>query len=522
MTRKDWSWFLGVLLLFWLAGGWVVRPVIEQALADRARAELADFQGVEVSFRGQQARLTGKVRWESERRQAEEEIKNHVRASLPVSAGLGGGLNPVTDVVNAIDVVPMEPGWMVLLADGSGATLLGTAATPEEARDLSEAVRRRWETLGGSLKTQVGDELARFDEASSIERTLASVPRPLRTDDPDARCQCWGVRLGRSWERWSLNAAEAVLKRDAQSLGVSEAEWSARLWPAITAMRQRRDAEKARLAEERRLAGLPPPHMIAAFSRDRLLLRGEVGSPGTKTAFLASVVDTLPGVRVLDDIRVSGTRRPGVDWGVPGRSGDAGETSVQYALTGSRWTPLQDGQAIEPIPDGVNAGDIAADLRVVREWLAGGNAGIPSLPAPPQPAFLTLAIFADRVLLAGQIAEEAHRSHLVEKAGQVYGTHREVQSDGLLVRGNCEASPAILHTALSFPTPADGVLAVAKPGQEWRIIPLDDPVRRRRRIDPDQLPAGLPAEGVAAALAPAFERWAAVAPGPQPQPAQER
>ena len=171
---------------------------------------------------------------------------------------------------------------------------------------------------------------------------------------------------------------------------------------------------------------------------------------------------------------------------------------------------MREGASIEELPEGLMPGDIATDLRVTREWLSGGNAGIPSLPAPPQPAFLTLAIFGDRVLLAGQIAEEAHRSHLVEKADQVYGAQREVDATALKVRGNCEATDDVMHTALSFP-PGDGshLFAVAKPGHEWKPIQVSPEMKKTRLVPENALPPDVPAAGVTVALGPAFERLAA-------------
>lgn len=519
MMRRDWYALLGVFLLFWVAGGWVLRPVIEQALTERAQQEVSELEGVSVMFRGQQAVLRGEVRWESLRTEAESRVKEGVRASTSVAAGTGGGLNPVTDVVNEIVVSPFEPGWLMLLSAGSEAKLLGVVATDEEARDLGAAIKRSWEARGGNLDVQVRHELSSHDEASRLGRVLSAVPRPPPAVDVDAAYQIWAAKLGQGWERWTLGTSMDVLYRDAQTLGVSAATWKEVLEPEINGLAERRRAEKARLAEEKRLAALPPPHVVAALAGDRLLLRGEFGSAEAKTTFLSAMLDSNPGKRVLDDLRVSAARRPkSAPQALRFTDGDSGE-QVRMLIGDKRSrlpADLDDEGWVKALPTSFKqplVKQLRGDLRVAKDWMKGGNAGIPDLPAPEQPAFLTLAILEDRVLIGGQLAEEAHRSYLLEAAERAYGSTREIDAETLRVRGNCERTEAILHTAMSLPPAKLGiVLAVAKPGEEWRRIAITGDLLRKRRVSAEQLPAGVPGEGVSIAWMDVFDRLQKAAP----------
>lgn len=511
MTRKDWYTVLGLLLLLWLLGGWVWRPVIEQALTKRAEKELAAMAGVKVEFRGQQAVLSGEVRWESERSRAEELVRNRIRASAPVSAGIGGGLNPVTDVVNEIEVRPLEPGWLVLLVDGLTAKLIGEVATEEEARDLEGAVSNTWMERGGAISAELGARLDLFDEAPVVNDTLASVPKPGVPGDLDLQFGLWAVRVGERWQRWSLNAVEDVIRRDGLAMGMTEEVWERVAGGAIRDLVAKKAAEGKRMAEVARIAALPLPHVVAAWSGDRLLLRGVLGSDKTKTAFLERVLEAFPKRRVLDDLRVSAERRPVSDF-PPLKEPDESEAVVVLGIAGRDWqfgAANDEGSAFlgdEGLPDGMDLAIIESDIKVAVEWLEGGNAGIPSLPAPLQPAFLTLAVLHDRVLLAGQMAEEAHRAHLLKSVNQVYGSSRQIDADGLKVRGNCERTEAIFHTALGLPVPGDEpIIAVAKPGDSWVEVRLIPEMLRDRRLPQKVLPKGVPEALVTAGLAPAFD-----------------
>ena len=519
MTRKDWFTALGLLLLLWLLGGFVWRPVIEQALTKRAEQELSEMEGVDVVFSGQQAVLTGEVRWESQRVRAETLVRERIRASAPVSAGIGGGLNPVTDVVNEIEVKPLAPGWLLLAADGGEATLLGEVATPEEARDLASAIGLTWAEHGGRVTSAIEANLANYDEAPVVRDTLSTVPRPPVSIEGDRRFGLWAVRLGERWQPWSLSAVDEVMKRDGMDLGMTDEAWDVKARVAIQELLSKRATEKARIAEERRLAALPPPHVIAVWVANRLLLRGELGSSESKTAFLKEVIERFPNARVLDDLRVSAERRPVSmpTLNEPEEADDVPGHELVIGFPGKGWQAVKtssDGGEAEwktDLPEGVEVSMLQGDVQVVEAWMTGGNAGIPSLPAPPQPAFLTLAVLNDRVLVAGQLAEEAHRAALVEAIDRVYGIKREVDSSGLLVRGNCEAIEAVYHTILSLPPPGDRpLLAIAKPGGSWTQVTITEELLRERRISREDVPKGVPVSLVTGSLMPAFDRINAI------------
>jgi hypothetical protein len=121
---------------------------------------------------------------------------------------------------------------------------------------------------------------------------------------------------------------------------------------------------------------------------------------------------------------------------------------------------------------------IQDDSRMVIEWLQGSAKGIPKLPIRLQPSFVTLTLLPDKVILAGQVAEEASRTQIIESARQKYTGRALVIAEALLARGTCEPSGDLQQTLRSLPDLPElgspGAIAFSRPGQVWKSLPASE------------------------------------------------
>lgn len=469
------------LLLTAAAVGWLGLPSWERHLAGQAATLCAGvdtgYPPVQVSFSGCRALLEGRVRRAETRDHLAGLVRDQLRLpSLP--------WNPVAGVTNRIEVVPYPAGWLLLAAAGPSARLLGCAASEAEARDTGRLLQDRWRAGGGRLDADLQTAPERFDEAPGLESTLRLPPVPAQPGGDAAQLHL--ARLGGTWLRLALEAPNERLRQQAAAVGVSDADWRERVEPALAGLRRFQQNERARLAERERQAKLPPPHVFLAARDRRLLVRGEVASLQHKRELLNALIAALPERRVLDDLRVNPERRNAAGFGpVPAELAalQANGSFFAIGLPGQPWRALDrpDSSTSAPwtgrLPKDLPAELLAEDGRMAVQWLDGDAPGIPRLTAPPQPTFLTLVLLPDKVILAGQVAAEAHRLQLVEAARRTYGPRAELLTDGLLARGSCAAVPEVEHTARSFPPlpgpKAAAILGFAHPGQAWRSRPAD-------------------------------------------------
>lgn len=470
------------LLLTAAAVGWLGLPSWERRLAEQAAALCAGvdtgYPPVRVSFSGCQALLEGRVR--------QAETRDHLAALVRDQLRLPPlRWNPVTGVTNRIEVAPYPSGWLLLAAAGPSARLIGCAASETEARDAGRLLQDRWRAGGGRLDADLQAAPERFDEATGLEPTLRLPAVPAQPGGDAAQLHL--ARLGGTWLRLVLDAPDERLRTQAAAIGVSDADWQERVVPVLDGLRRFQRNERARLAERERQAKLPPPHVFLAARDRRLLVRGEVASLQHKRELLNALIAALPERRVLDDLRVNPQRRNAAGFGpVPAELAALPSTGTFFAigLPGQPWRPLarpDTGTAATPwtarLPKDLPAELLAEDGRMAAQWLDGDTPGIPRLTAPPQPTFLTLVLLPGKVILAGQVADEAHRLQLVEAARRTYGPRAELLTDGLLARGSCAAVPEVEHTVRSFPPlpgpQAAAVLGFAHPGQAWRSRPAD-------------------------------------------------
>lgn len=508
MMRAQWLTAGSWLLLFWLLAGMMWAPAVERRLARAAAEVLAEVETghgpVEVRFEGQRSVLSGRVRHEAVRLELLRRVADDLR--LP---GAGEGLNPVDSVRDEMQVAPYPPGWLLLAVSGRRAALAGRASSEEEARDMTRLLQERWMAAGGRMEPALAADPARFDEAPDVRPTLTHFPAPPEADGPDS-ARLYLARLGGGWQRLPPDATEAALRAQAERHGLSEQDWHS-VQDALLHIRRYQDQERARLAELERQSRLPPPHVLLAARGGRLLVRGELARMAQKRALLNLLIASFPDWRVLDDLRVSPARRAVAEFGpvttalLP-RDQEAGGKSLVLGLSGKAWEfiPWKEGQGEmaqkwrEQLPPDLPAALLEADLRMVTEWLEGGVEGIPALPVPPQPSFLTLTLLPGKAVLAGQLAEEPMRMRIVQAARRAYGGQVVLLADGLLARGTCEPTEDIEQTVRSLPPlPKAGgppILAFARPGQVWRTLPADEAALRPGSLAGSPLlPEGFPA-----------------------------
>lgn len=477
------------LLAFWLAAALGVAPRLEQKLAAAAQQAARDlptgYQAPEVQAKGQHLRVSGLVRRESQR----VEIVTTLKAKLRLDSLLGGGLNPVQTVEDELEVVPYPPGWLMIAANGPRGQLLGVAATEYEARDLVNSLSQKWSEKGGYLDPKVKPDPEKHDEAPAVQTMLTKLPMP-RTEVSGDSAQIQLARIGGEWQRLVLDAKDDHLHEQTAALGIEAKDWEKIVLPAIQNVRNYQAEQRAKAAEAERQSKLPPPHLFVAARDRRLLVRGEVATLSFKRELLNSLIATFPEWRVLDDVRVNAQRRAATDFGpisealLPPPVGEAGATagkSLMLGLPGEAWQSVDFLVASEAqpwkklLPKDLPAELLQEDSRMVVDWLQGSARGIPKLPIRLQPSFVTLTLLPDKVIVAGQLAEEAARTQIIESMRQKYAGRALVMAEALLARGTCEPSGDLQQTLRSLPDlPAPdspGTLAFCRPGQVWASLP---------------------------------------------------
>lgn len=489
MTRARWILSAASLFALWLVGALVCVPRLQhdleaatQDVLSKQPALLKRLSGLHVTFDGQQARLAGSVRTMQDRSKIEATVNNLVSAPAPLFGGLARHLNPVSSVHSKIEVAPYPPGWLLLAANGEHARLLGTAANEYEARDLARSVQESWSAQGGVTEGMPDTDTDSHDEAANVSATLRAVPAPQPT------AQAYLARIGQSWRELALNQSDADLLAETRGLGVSESEWQQHVQPALRELRNTQQRQRQTRAENERLAKLPPGHLFLAVRDQQIILRGEVGSDEMKRAILDEALATFsPHHRLHDEIRVSAQRRPSGEFGpittalLPEGSKSGGR-SYFLGFSGDAWKPV-DWQITaneqswkQDLPAGLKASALQNDSTLLTNWLQGDDTNAPAPAMSMEPAFISLAMFDTKVIISGQVAEEAVRAQLIAAARQAYSPRFLVISDDVHVRGNCDPAGNILQTLKSLPPPpaahSAGIFAIAKPGGAWTVIPV--------------------------------------------------
>ncbi len=470
-------WLIAIILLatFWLAGWIVCVPGIESALEEAAHEALAaredarHWRDVGVTFIGQEAVLGGKVSKPEHRDEALRVVRDSVRLA-------GSGLNPVTDVSDEIEVVPLPPGWAMLSLAGDKVTLLGIAGSEPETTAITDEVHRLFARPGMAFQSALHVDEERAADAATLDVTLQSLPLKLKSAERDGAV--FVARLGEEWRSFHP-AAAGTLEEALMACGATKDEWTREISPVVAAAATRR-ATLAQKAEEReRHSRLPAPHVILCINGTRVLLRGEVGTAAAKTALIEAAVKNYGSLQIIDELRVSAARRPDVDAtsaleNLPALDAEGGTRLAAVSVSGGEWrmaklTADENRAALlATLPDGFDVKLAGADAEAASKWL-----GVPKavpLGDPRMQPHLALAVFSDRVWLRGEVAQESERSQILAAARRSYPNHLLVQFVRLNAR--CRPVEQVLHTTGSFPIAPDkaapGLIAFVVPGDIWQ------------------------------------------------------
>lgn len=520
LSRREWIVAGSCLLSLWVAAVLVEAPRLRhkmQRAADSVLSKLeapsgsGRFERVSLVFEGQTARVHGSVRSKDDAVMLLRALRHDLRTP-------GNPWNPVSRVSSegSLAIRPFDPGWLLAALRGYDAEVIGVCASEAERAALEESLRRRWPAWRGKIQFALQVDPRRFDETADWLRGVQQFPAPEARGRKSARLLA--ARIGGPWEEVPLEDGEA-LPAGLRALGLSGGEWRERARPQLIRVRDHFQLEAAWEEEQERLRKLPPAHVFLARRGDQVLLRGEVFDLEAKRALFSAVMTALPGSLILDDLRATGARRPASGPGVPAvdiLTGGKDGKAFALGTPGRDWTALDwdvagDAQPWRTaLPPGLDAEDLAADSAVVIDWLQGAHAGIPALPTPPRPPFVTLAAYAGRVIIGGQLAEEALRAQLIEAVKRAYPSGWSVR-DEIEVSGACAASSTIQHTVQSVPAarPGGRLVAVAVPGQPWRVL-SEDALSDSANLPADALPAGLPAAVVTASLQGSLEEMRAL------------
>jgi hypothetical protein len=532
LTRREWLTASACLLLFAALAVFQLAPRLCRDLETSAAHVIARldqsaggarFDRVHIAFDGRRPLVSGCVRNEADARSLLRSLAEDLRTP-------GNSFNPVRRVStrDSLSIRPLDPGWLAAAIRGFDAEIIGVSASEKERAALESSLRQRWPVWRGNIRFAIQVDPRRFDESPAWLASVRALPSPEARGSASARFLA--ARIGRAWTAAPLESPSPDPPPSSlASLGITSSEWRDRLLPRIQSVHAHHQQETAWEAEQRRLDSLPPAHVFIGRRDNLLLLRGEVFDIEAKRAVIAAVIAAFPGHRILDDLRSAGLRRPR-----PGLaplhpevlldSSDAsGGKLFALGLPAKNWIPLDWAVARDArpwaglLPDGLDPSSLLEDSALVIDWLQGSNAGIPALPPPPQPPFLTLAVCQDRVFLGGRLAEASLHAQIIAAVKRAYPSGFTF-NDHIIVSGSVAASDSVQHTVQSIPHPgsAECLFALARPGQTWQVLPPAS-AAGLGSLPPDALIQDLPPSTVASALEPALEEARALGlPFPNP------
>lgn len=514
LTRREWLIAGTCLLLF---AALAIRGLVPRLEAKLVQAAVVAVQTLEsqsggarydrivTTFDGQQALLSGSVRHQQDGLRLIHDLTHNLRTP-------GNPFNPVTKVsaTSTLQIKPLQSGWIVAAVRGFNADIIGACATIQERDAIEQSLKTRWPTWRGSIKFSILVDPQRFDESSAWLATVRSLPAPEARGRHSAHF--YGAQIGKTWKDLPLEKSHAIPK-PVQALGVTSNEWHDRLQTHHDAVVSHLNLESTWELEQERLRSLPPAHVFIGKRGNQILLRGEVFDIEAKRAVIAAIMAALPDFRLLDDIRTSGARRPDPGFGsfLPSQAlNEIDGKAFAIGLPGKSWAPIdwQVSNTSQPwlplLPPEIEPRLLAEDSTLVIDWLQGSNAGIPSLPVPPSPAFLTLAVFQDRVMLGGRIAEPALHAQIVAAMKRTYPSGYTIL-DEIAVSGSTIASESVQNTIQTIPLNKSAVLfAMALPGKPWRILSQTEVISLSSLPSEESL-NDIPSQTLANAFAPALD-----------------
>lgn len=455
---------IGILVYaaLWLAGGLVWTPRIQERVQEDARRALShhkDMREVEAQASGRMVLLTGTVPHAADMARAEVIVRN--------------GTALASAVRSDVTVKPPPPGWLLLGFAGETLHLTGVVSSQQEAQEVLEETRRQHEKPGLRIHTSVRVDADRFGEPDSLRHTSGSIPTSrsgLKKDEG-------ALALAISGDGWKIfpPGSEGAVQRAITAREPDTSVLAALVMPVFKAVRDYDARQRVAKAERERLSLLPAPYLILMKDADVWLLRGEVGSAEAKSGLLTAILDQHGEKRVLDEILVTDRRNPFSDLNALTASLDdlsqtPGEITAYVGLPGHGWLGCDLSQ---PEPASILQKKIAdADVALVSKDMLAARREIGAAreaAAPELPAFLTLILLPHRVLISGELPDEASRAQTLAAVRGAYPGQTLTHDLRLNVR--CTDTAGLPHTLKALPPsrsiPPDGLIAFAIPGEGW-------------------------------------------------------
>jgi hypothetical protein len=313
-----------------------------------------------------------------------------------------------------------------------------------------------------------------------------------------------------------LSEGDDALRDQAAELGVKEEQWKKDIAPLLATLRKDNVSATEQAKQSAALEKLPLGHLLIAVRDQRILLRGEVGSAAIKRALLDEALEIFPARRIHDDIRVNAARRPIADFGpfttalLPASDAEE-EKAFHLGISGQAWLPLdwrgsrEEASWKGKLPEGLDPALLREDNALLIDFLQGSDANMPPI-ARTQPAFIMLALIGNKALLSGQIAEPSLHAQLIAAVKTAYAPGVVTEADSFAVRGHCQPSDDVLHTAKSLPPRGDKPqLAFATPGGTWEVREvtpalIEPGALAKSGLLPEDIPANLIEEAAADTL----------------------
>lgn len=519
LTRREKLIAGACLLLFAALAFFNLAPRLHSRLITAAAAKIqaidqqtggSRFDRVSLTFDGQRIFLAGAVRHHQDGLRLIHTFNHDLRTPA-------NPFNPVSQVTatSTLQVKPLQSGWLVAAFQGFNAQVIGVCASSQERETLEQSILSRWPSWRGKINFALQVDTHRFDESPAWLATVRSLPSPEARGRKSAKL--FATQIGRTWTDLPLSDPKTQpppIPTQLHDIAITSNEWLDRISPSHTNVLSYLKQETAWEIEQERLRNLSPAHVFIGKRGNQVLLRGEVFDIDSKRAIIASIIAALPDIRLLDDLRAEGARRPepglgsfhptqallekegkAFALGLPGKPWSALDWEV--ARTAQPWSTL--------LPSGLDPKTLLEDSALVIDWLQGSNAGIPTLPTPPQPAFLTLAVYQDRILIGGRLAEQSLYTQILAAVKRSYPSGYTF-SDQITISGSTEPSDSVQHTIQTIPVrKTDPLLfAVALPGRPWQTLSPSE-VAALAALPIDQSVHGLSPQSLATSFEPALE-----------------
>ncbi len=426
------------LLALWALGGWWTLRRAEARLEAAAAGLLEDerFQGLDVSFRGPVAVLSGRASSVNALAGAERRLREELRLD---------GSNPVLGLTSTASAAEDQPSlgedagesgeagrsvpqsWVVLFASSGQVTLAGVLSDVSLSVALKREVDRVWQGYQVSNSLRVDGEVKPF---KVLRETLKNLPRP----DPDQDGMLTTTTGEGAWMRLPLNGDELTV---AQALSGTEARLP-EIAQVVAAWRAlRKNADRPGRVMQGPKAGAPavpqttgrvsraravgPPYLGWARHESEVWLFGAVTSEERRAKLLEQAERAFQGLTLhvqglmTDPSRVEDSRSP---------------LTLPPKAVGVTFAVLVAGKPVVSYPPDVTEGRLAADFRAVGiNEMEVGEALIPfreKLVADGgvklMESYLSLVSDGRVVLLSGETASLSMKQALLEALQPLVGS----------------------------------------------------------------------------------------------------